>query len=115
MSMVEHENGQGQKPNLSLLKEMVGLQKALNALVDRGVPLDRQVVLGILEAQQEIYSSEGIFQNKGLVLREIITGLEQGSVGVGAVLQAAGIDATRARLATGGGSLRRLWARIRPK
>ncbi len=113
MSSVESKPAQDRKPNFSLLKEMVGVQKALSALVDRRVPLDKEVVLGVLEAQQEIYASEGVFRNKGLVLREIITSLEQGSVGVEAILQEAGIDATKIRPATGGISIKRLWDRIR--
>lgn len=110
---MESKPAQDRKPNFSLLKEMVGVQKALNALIDRRVPLDKEVVLGVLEAQQEIYASEGVFRNKGLVLREIITSLQQGSVGVEAVLQEAGIDATKVRPAKGGLGIRRLWGKIR--
>jgi hypothetical protein len=114
MPSIEERNTQGSTLDFAMLTQMVGVQKALNALVSRRVPLDKEVVLGVLEAQQEIYSSEGMFEKKGLVLRDIITSLEQGSVGVEAVLQAAGIDATKAGPATGG-FIRRLWDSIRRK
>jgi len=94
MSAADSEPGKGQTPNLSLLKEMVGVQQALKALVRRKLPLDRDVVLGVLEAQQQVYASEGLFRNKELVLREIITSLEHDAIDVAAVLQAAGFEAT---------------------
>lgn len=113
MTSAEKTPGSAHTPDLSLLKEMVGVQKALKALAKRKLPMDRDVVLAILEAQQEIYASEGLFKRKALAIAEIATGLQQGTISVKAVLQAAGIGATETQ--PGQSGLRGLLTRLRSR
>ncbi len=113
MTSAEKTPGSVHARDLSLLKEMVGVQKALKALAKRKLPLDRDVVLAILEAQQEIYASEGMFKQKALTIAEIATSLRQGTISVEAVLQAAGIEATESR--PGQSRLREFLTRLRSR
>lgn len=89
---------------------MVGVRKALQELVEREQPVDRDVVLGILVQQQEVYAAQGAFRKKELALAEIITGLQQGAIGAEAVVRAAGVDG-KGKPADKGFSLRRLFGR----
>ncbi len=91
MTAAESASGNGHTPDLSLLKEMVGVRKALNALAKRKMPLDHDTVLAILEQQRDIYETEGIFKKKAMAIAEIADSLKQGTTSVAAVLEAAGI------------------------
>jgi hypothetical protein len=115
MSSVAGASVPNQTPDLSLLKDMVGVQKALKALVSRRVPLDKEAVLGVLEAQEEIYATGGMFRAKNVALKVIIAGLRQETISVEAVLQAAGIETTATSPAKGGFSMGKLLGKIRAK
>ncbi len=90
MTYTESASGNGHTADLSLLKEMVGVRKALSARVTRKMPLDHDAVLAILEEQRRIYEAEGFFPKKALAIAEIADSLKQGTIDVGAVLAAAG-------------------------
>ncbi len=109
MSSAETQPGNGQAPDLSLLRYMVGVRKALTELVDRGQPLDKDAVLGILEAEQQTYARQGTFRQKEMALGEIVAALQQGSVGLEAVLEATGISREPKRAKANGFSLRGLF------
>ena len=113
MVTVEQGAGAGQGPDVTLLKDMVGVQKALRLLVERKLPLTKDAVVALLEAQQEVYSSEGLFVKKGQALREIITALEQGTLSVEEIFRGAGISTVVAPPQKSG--LAKLWDKIRGK
>jgi len=103
-----------QTPDLALLKDMVGVQKELKALVGRKQPLDRAAVLGVLEAERKSYAANGLFIKKEMALQEIIAALQKGAVTADAVIKAAGADTASSKPDQGGGfSLGRLFGRAR--
>jgi endonuclease III len=91
---------------------MVGVHKALKALVARRVPVDREEVLRILESELEIYASHGFFRNKEQALRAICAALREDSIAVEDLLQGAGLG-TAADKASKGGFFCRLLKRTR--
>jgi len=105
----------GTSPDLSLLDQMVGMKKGLAVMAEQGVLPSREVVLALLEAEKEVYASDGGFANKDRALSEIITGFQQGAIGVEDLFRAAGIDPEMIQPPKGGFSLKRLWDSIRPQ
>ncbi|MGQ9682536.1 MAG: hypothetical protein ACUVX9_08375 [Anaerolineae bacterium] len=101
---------EGQAPDLSLLKDMVGVRKALADLVARKAPVDTQTLAGILEAELKVYAAEGKFIKKEMALREVCSALNQGIIGVKDVLEATGVNGAAPK-AAGGGFFSRLLGR----
>ena len=103
-------HAEGKTPDLSLLKDMVGVRKALADLVARKAPVDTATVAGILESELKVYAAEGKFIKKEMALREVCSALSQGIIGVNDVLQAAGVNGAAPK-AAGGGFFSRLLGR----
>ena len=101
----------GQAPDLSLLKDMVGVRKALAELVARQASPDANTVAGVLEAELKVYAAEGKFIKKEMALREICDALSQGTIGVAAILEAAGVNGATAPKGNGGGFFSKLLGR----
>ncbi len=109
MPSAKNEPAKSKTPDLALLKDMVGVQKALKSLVDRKLPLDRDAVLGVLTAQEEVYSREG------MILSGIVTALQQEAIGVDDILQAAGISVAVVKPVASGFSVKGLIGKLRPR
>ena len=113
MTSVGKESGTNGAPDLSPLKEMVGVQKDLKGLVSRKQNLDKAAILGVLEAQRKVYAANGLFVKKEMALQAIIAGLEAGTVGVDAILQAAQVSLTPDKPAQSGFSFGKLFGKAR--
>ena len=115
MSEIEGNTGTETRPDLSLLRDMVGMRKGLAVMLDKGVPPTREMVLVLMEAEKAIYASDGGFVQKDQALGKVIAAFQQGTFGLKDILEAAGIDAKAVQLPKGGFSLKRLWDRMKPR
>ena len=115
MSEIGDNTATETRPDLSLLRDMVGMRKGLAVMLEKGVPPTREMVLVLMEAEKAIYASDGGFIQKDQALGKIIEGFQEGTFGLKDVLEAAGIDAKTVRLPKGGFSLKRLWDRVKPR
>jgi hypothetical protein len=102
-------------PDLSLLNQMVGMKKGLALMAEKGVLPTREMVLVLMEVEKEVYASDGGFAKKDQALGKIIQGFEQGAISVKDLFRAVGLDPAAIRPSGGGFSLKRLWARVRPR
>ena len=115
MSSKKGNSGIDARPNLSLLRDMVGMRKGLASMVEKGVQPTREMVLVLMEAEKAIYASDGGFMRKDQALGKIIVAFQQGAFSVEDVLKAVGADLGASQLSKGGFSLKRLWDRIRSR
>jgi len=115
MSLKEEDAETDNRPDLSLIGQMVGMKKGLAVMVEKGVLPTREMVLALMVTEKAVYASDGGFRNKDQVLGKIIVGFEQGAVSVEDILRATGIDPKTIRVSEGGFSLKALWDRIRPR
>ena len=115
MSSKKGNSGIDARPNLSLLRDMVGMRKGLASMVEKGVQPTREMVLVLMEAEKAVYASDGGFMKKDQALGRIIAGFEQGAFSVEDILEAVGVELGKSQLSKGGFSLKKLWDRIRPR
>lgn len=103
MSSLERESETGQMPDLSSLKQMVGVKKVLESLVGQGKPLDRETVLNVLESQQLVLDGTKGFKGKALVLQGIIEEIRgHEEVKVELILAAIGVNVSNDKDKHGG-------------
>ena len=115
MSSIEGNTGTDKGPDLSLLRDMVGMRKGLAVMLEKRVPPTREMVLVLMEAEKAIYASDGMFMNKGRALGKIIAGFQQGALSIEDIFKAVGIDPKAIQLPKSGFSLKRLWDRMKPR
>ena len=115
MSSAERNAETDARPDLSVLKDMMGMRKGLAVMAEKRVPPTREMVLVLMETEKAIYASDGGFIKKDQALGKILAAFEQGAFGVEDIIRAAGIDPKTIKLSKGGFSLKRLWDRMRPR
>ena len=115
MSSTGGNIGTDARPDLSLLRDMVGMRKGLAVMVAKGVRPTREMVLALMEAEKAVYASDGGFLKKDQALGKVIVAFQQGAFSVEDVLKAVGADLGASQLSKGGFSLKRLWDRIRSR
>ena len=80
------------KPDLSMLKSMVGVRNGLSQMLQKGAPLTLEAVLVLLDKEKASYAGHAGFREKDKALGPIIAALRDGTLGVDELLAEAGLD-----------------------
>lgn len=94
MDSTERHVGTRPEVDLSPFAEMLGVKRALQAVIDQGGELGKEVVLEILREQHDQYPENNKFAPKAERLRRLTVLFEAGDYTIDELLKATGVNLT---------------------